>query len=389
MKESKSDGGDEGVGPRGARRVLVEPVFGEPLVQVAVGPVLESLRALPVEGLVVGPEARGPAGEVVHGQRLRHHLGRVARGRDRRPELARRVEQQRVPVRGRHVAGRRWGGAGGPIHLHGPVGMVPPQTALEPSAFACAMTSRGDPPAELEAGAVVARILKARLHARPARLLGHGLEGRRFERQEVRENGGRGLRRRRVLGWIGRAVGYRQRGPDVVVHLAGTRPPVVVLRFPGRDRRVVHRESHVRVDPMRVGGRGRAGQRPAGDQVDPAVGRGPGVPVLDLLAGRLVEVAGQVFELPQLGPRAGVRGRPADPVVLAGRDHPGPPLARLRLDLTAAVARSVSPAAARSGSVAASDTHSSSFLTVMFTSPPEQPRRASPSERGGLACLER
>src|SRR5262245_35783836 len=47
-------------------RILIETILEEELVEVSIGPGVQSFRALPVEGLVVCDEGRGPRRSVVH-----------------------------------------------------------------------------------------------------------------------------------------------------------------------------------------------------------------------------------------------------------------------------------------------------------------------------------
>ena len=47
-------GGNQRIGARGARRILIEPILKDPFVGIPVWPGLQTFGALPVERLVVG-----------------------------------------------------------------------------------------------------------------------------------------------------------------------------------------------------------------------------------------------------------------------------------------------------------------------------------------------
>ena len=330
---------EERVHACGAGRIPVQPVLEHELVGVPVGPGVEAFRALPVVGLVVAHER---ARVVLDCRDLRERLGRAAIRRRRGPELARRGEEDRRPARGRDV-----GRVGpDPLARTGRHGSRP--DGVRTVGLRLCDDLLGDFPAEIEPRRVVARVLEPCEHAGPAGLLGHRLEGLRLRREEIRENRRRGLRRRGVLGRIRRAVRNRQGRGQAAPGLARSPAVVDVLRFPRRDRRVVHRLRHVRVNAVRIRGGRRSGEEARVNQVDPAVGRRSGVPERDFLEGLIVDLAHEARERIELCFRVREPWRRRRAVVLAGGDDPRAPGAGRRLDL-GGVATSVRPDLRREG----------------------------------------
>ena len=304
---------DQRIRPRSTRSILVEPILRDPLVCVAVRLPIQAFRALPVEHLVVGREYRRISG-TARGKFLTRVVSATTCGESHDGGATGRYwlgdeSNSGYPVGSGHIAGLV------PIHLHGPVGTLPAPDRIRPVRLRLGDHLLGNFPAERETCVIVARVLQTSLHARPARLFGHGLEGLRFPWEKIAPIQSRQLGllphapRDRMGCWARRA---RFVSCDCARSgAAGCRSTSI----PCRNRRVVHCERDIRVNPMRISGRWSAGKHTCVYQVDPAICWRACVPVLDLLLRLGVVATGQVSEVPQL---------PASPQVVevAGRDNP-------------------------------------------------------------------